>query len=189
MCFVSPRATIAAIVAVILTAIPRANGAQTPPPTGTFVPGTREIFSLDLSSTPAGGLPKTLKTIDPKSKLAVAMKDGVPMLKAVELSEFRIDLGESLPETFTLEFDVTPKACCNPEDLSFEGARIGTRSAVSAHVVWDADQLLVVGGGTYFQIPMPADLAATLPMALTHVAVSFDGGTLSMFTNGRLLYT
>ena len=101
-------------------------------------PGAAQnIFVLDLSGTPVGEFPTSIKQL--KGSLEVAIKDGVPMLKASVSSEFLITLPQALPTDFTLEFDLVPKACCSPQDLSFEGAPTINQSAGSAHVLWDSD--------------------------------------------------
>src|SRR5262249_30274174 len=98
---------------------------------------------------------------------------------------------EVLPADFTLEFSLVPKACCNPEDLSFEGTRTVNQGAASAHILWDSDEALaVIGGGPdNYETPMPEELRTTLPGALTQVNVSFTGSTVKLFTSGRRLYT
>ena len=75
--------------------------------------------------------------------LEVALKNGVPMLKASALSEFRIALppGQVLPRDFTLEFDLVPKRGSNPQDLSFEGTPTINQDVGSAHVLWHATPL------------------------------------------------
>lgn len=57
------------------------------------------------------------------------------MLKASAEAEFVVTLREALPQNFTIEFDLIPKACCNPADLSFEGPP--TRGQSSAPVSVD----------------------------------------------------
>ena len=74
-----------------------------------------------------------------KGSMEVALKDGIPMLKASVSSEFLITLPQALPADFTLEFDLVPKACCAPQDLSFEGTPLINQGAGSAHVLWDSD--------------------------------------------------
>ena len=39
------------------------------------------------------------------------------MLKASDRSEFLISFKETLPQNFTIEFDVVPKMCCQPHRL------------------------------------------------------------------------
>src|ERR1043165_9233554 len=77
---------------------------------GAFVPGGRELYALDLKSAPAGGLPKGIRLL--RGKPTIVTKDGAPMLKASEPVEFLVSLAEFLPDGFTLEFEIIPKACC-----------------------------------------------------------------------------
>jgi len=115
------------------------------------------------------------------------------MLKASVSSEFLITLpqGQVLPPDFTLEFDLVPKACCNPQDLSFEGTPTINQGAGSAHVLWDSDgYLAVIGGGpNNYEAPMPEDLRTTLPGVLTRVVAVVQGPTIRLYTNGRRHYT
>ena len=165
---------------------------QSPPPgvpvAAGFVAGSRTIFDLNLAATPLGEFPRHLKAL--QGTMTVVQKDGMPMLKASSASEFLILLPEVLPQDFTVEFALVPKGCCNPQDLTFEGSRTQNRGVASAHVEWDSDgQLMVAGGGTMYQAPMPDDLKAALPGVLTQVAVSFAGSTIKLYTNGRRLWT
>ncbi len=153
-----------------------------------FIPGGRDIVNLDFAGTPIGELPKGLRLL--QGNLEVVDKDGVHMLRASSPSEFVIQLPEALPRDFTVEFELIPKACCNPEDLMLEGVISGSRSSVSAQLTWHPGHLMVVGGNSsMFQMDMPAAIGAVLPSALTKVVVSFEDETVKMYTNGRRLYT
>jgi hypothetical protein len=107
------------------------------------------------------------------------------MLKASEPTEFLVTLPEFLPNGFTLEFEITPKACCNPEDISFEGTATQARSSTSMHVVWHPASIIAAGGGDYAQVPMPQDLSEILASNPTTVEASFEGTAFKLFTNGR----
>jgi hypothetical protein len=152
-----------------------------------ITPGAREIIALTFANTAVGEFPKGLRLL--KGSLEVVDKDGVGMLRATTPSEFRITLPEALPEDFTLEFDLMPKECCNPEDLAFEGTPAMSRSTSSAQVSWSSETQTVVGGGAYFQAATPAKLRETLVGQLNQIMASFEGGTLKLYTNGERLYT
>ena len=171
-------------VLLALACLGRTALAQVPPP------GRAHLFVLDLSGTPVGEFPTSIKQL--KGSLEVALKDGVPMLKASVTSEFLITLPQALPTDFTLEFDLVPKGCCNPSDLSFEGTPTINQGAGSAHVLWDSDGYLAIiggGGATNYEAPMPEDLRATLPGVLTNVVAVVQGPTIRLYTNGRRHYT
>jgi hypothetical protein len=148
-----------------------------------FVAGGRELYALDLKSSPSGGLPKGIRLL--RGKPTIVTKDEGPMLKASEPTEFLVTLSEFLPDAFTLEFEIIPKACCNPEDISFEGTATQARSTTSMHVVWHPATIIAVGGGDYVQIPMPQDLSEVLASNPTKVEASFEGTAFKLFTNGR----
>ena len=119
----------------------------------------------------------------------VATKDGAQMLKASTPTEILITLPEALPRDFTIEFDIIPKQCCNPEDLAFEGKATLSQSSGSARVLWHPDAQTVMGGGAHYQSATPADLRETTRGQLTHIVASFEGETFKLYTNGRRLYT
>ncbi len=146
-------------------------------------------FVLDLAGTPLGEIPTAIKQT--KGMLEVVMNAGQPMLKASASSEFTITLPQPLPQVFTLEFDLVPKACCNPQDLSFEGTATINQGAGSAHVLWDSDgYLAIIGGGpNNYEAPMPEDLRTSLPGVLTSVVAIVEGPTIKLYTNGRRMYT
>lgn len=152
---------------------------------GGFTPGGRELFSLDFAAEQVGEFPKSLRLR--KGTMDIVEKDGQKMLKASDLAEFLINFREVLPNDFTLEFDLVPKECCAPQDISFEGTMTINQGEASAHVLWRREALQVIGGkpNNNVDIKMPEDLAATLPGQLTEIRVSVDGTNLKLFTNGR----
>jgi hypothetical protein len=163
-----------------------------------FVPGGRQIVLLDFSTFPLGPLlaPPANRCVAGSAcrlvgDLEIVMKDGVRMLRASSRSSFVVALPEMLPSDFTLEFDLVPKECCMPEDLGFEGRADITQDAYSANVLWHRDYLHVVGGiaNESYDRPMPPALRAALPGALTNIAVSLQGQTLRVFTNGQPIHS
>ena len=96
-------------------------------------PGRPTVYSfvLNLAGTPVGEIPTAIKQT--KGIMEVVIKDGMPMLKASAASEFVITLPQVLPPDFTLEFEIVPKLCCNPQDLSFEGTPTINQGTGSAH--------------------------------------------------------
>src|SRR5688500_18512487 len=175
---------IAAVAGATVLLTGRAAG-QSPPP------GRAHLFVLDLSGTPVGEFPTTIK--QRQGSMEVVIKHGMPMLKASVTSEFVITLppGEVLPADFTLEFDLVPKPCCNPPDLSFEGTYPINQGPGSAHVLWDSDGYLAIvgGGGVTYEAEMPKNFRTTLPGVLTHVVAVVQGPTIRLYTNGQRHYT
>jgi hypothetical protein len=151
-----------------------------------FVPGGRAIVSLSFAGTAPGSLPAGVRV---SGNLQVVDKDGVRMLRASSRSELLLQLPEVLPQDFTLEFDLIPKTCCNPEDLAFEGTTTISQSSTSANVLWHREHLAVLGGGDAYHAAMRPDLRDQLPGQLTTVAASFEGNTLKLYTNGQRLFT
>ncbi len=178
------------LLAVLLTAaVGRAEPglAQSTTTMSGFVPGHRTIWALNFSNLLPDSLPKGIRLL--RGNLEISTKDGAPTLKATSPSEFLVRLPEVLPADFTIEFELAPKACCNPEDLMFEGTAAMNRGPASAQISWTPSGLMVVGGGPVYQGDMPEDLKATTPGTLTQVNVSFQAGTVKLYTNGKRLTT
>ena len=171
--------------------LPGASSAQsTTTFAGSFVPGSRTIFELDLSSATPGEVPNQIRLL--KGNVTLVQKDGKPMLQATTLTEFLIELPEVLPADFTVEFALVPKLGGANPDLTFEGTRAINQDVASAHILWDARSALSIIGGAAndnYQSSLAEELRATLPGALTQVSVSFAGSTIKLYTNGRRMYT
>ena len=185
-----------AVLLALSLLMPGRGSAQPTPPPGVafgagFQPGGQQLFALDLRSTPIGEFPSNLGFST--GIMEVVLKNGVRMLKASAASAFLIRLPQVLPRDFTVEFDLIPKGCCNEPDLSFEGTPTIDQGVASAHILWQAEgisNLMVIGGASdNYESPIPENLRVTLPGVLTKVAVSFEGSTVKLYTNGRRLFT
>src|ERR1041385_2066777 len=162
-----------------------------------FVPGTRDIFVLDFGSSGPGGLPKGLtvksvysdKYLDAAPDLvSVVTKDGAPALKAVKHVQLKIQLPDALPDVFTIEFEIMPKAGGGPEDLSFDGTVGDSRGPMSMQVVWQVQSVSAVGGCEQCQIQIPNALKDVVASQLTKIQASFQGTTFQLFTNGQPMF-
>lgn len=69
-----------------------------------FVPGERVLFSEDYTSDKVGDFPKRLQFLN--GNMEVVDAQGTQWLRATSGSAFAIELGETLPERFTLELPV-----------------------------------------------------------------------------------
>lgn len=184
-------------VLVALALLARAAGAAAQSTTqvaatSTFAPGGEELFALDFARATIGSFPGTIRRLS--GTLEVVTKDGTPMLRASEQSEFLISLSRPLPQSFTIEVDIVPKDCCPPPDLTLEGTATINQGTSSAHLLWTADASFgwvgVVGGATdNHEFQMPDEVRVALPGSLAKVGVSVDGGTIKFYTNGRQLYS
>ena len=162
-----------------------------------FVPGTRVLYDLNVPPPPPpppGQPPKPRPGIRvQKGAWAPVQKDGRRMFKAARQTELLVSLLEKLPQDFTVELELVPKECCPPPDLTLEGTAAVDQGPRSAHLLWQADGAVAVigGGGTQdnYESPMPDDFKVTMPGAPTHVALSVEGSTIKLYTNGRRLYT
>lgn len=163
----------------ILPLVSRVSRAQTGP---AFVPGSRELFLTEWSGN---GLPSNVTL---RGAGTVVTKEGARMFKAAGplLTELVIRLPENLPDAFTIELDLIPKAAGAPTDLGFEGTPEPSQSAYSAYVTWAPAGLVVSGGGDqFFQKATPPDMAEALPGNLTHVAARIDAAGIRFYLNSR----
>ena len=182
-----PAALVTAVVALL--AMPHRSPAQS----SGFVAGTRDLFVLDMASTPLGELPQACGPKRPppcvetlRGNLTTVDKDGSHMLRAADPAELWIKLAEVMPADFTIEIDLVPKTCCNPSDLEFDGSRAHDRGPASTQLEWNPSSLYVIGGGEPVQVAMPDELKAAIPAELTEVRASIDAaGTFKVYTNGK----
>jgi hypothetical protein len=179
---------IAAIAALLVAAgLAGTGSAQSTTTMSGFAPGTRTIYQMSFTGLQPGNLPEGIKLL--QGNLEVGSKDGRPTLSSTTASEFLVNLPEALPADFTIEFDIAAKKNGGPDDLMFEGSRSRNRGVASAEVTWHPERLSVVGGGEMYQSPMPEDLGVSLPGLFAQVGISYAGGALKLYTNGRRLYT
>lgn len=124
--------------------------------------------------------------IRPDGYMQMVVKDGQRMLKASGQVALLVTLPDALPPDFTVEFDIVPKPCCNPEDISIEGTKAIDRGAESALVAWRYDGLWIYGGGFIrpYSAEMPKELDGKLVGQLTKIVFEFQGDQLRVFTNG-----
>jgi outer membrane protein OmpA-like peptidoglycan-associated protein len=69
-----------------------------------FVPGERVLFTEDYTSDKVGDFPKRLQFLN--GNMEVVDAKGTPWLRATSGSAFAVELGEVLPDRFTIEFPV-----------------------------------------------------------------------------------
>ena len=174
------RTSWSVVTLVVVTAGTASRGtAQTQTVTG----GARQIMALDFTAMPVGDFPKR-NDLHTQSSLEIVDHNGVHMLKAGLASAFVIDLPESLPDLFTLEFDVVSQECCGSDDLSFETTK-NDPNQNSAKVTWSPASQKVIGGGG-----SPFSATTTLSGGqLAHIIASIDGTTIKLWTDNVRLYT
>ncbi len=146
------------------------------------------LFALDLQGTALDEFPSAVKALN--GVMTVVDKNGQHMLMVSSPSELLITLPQLLPPVFTVEVDLVPKVCCNPDDFMLEGTPTMNRGPASVQLTWHPRRIGAVGGGgQMYQADVPADLAAAAPGNLTHLVIEVNGPTIKLWTNGRRLYT
>ena len=138
-------------------------GAQRPTiVAGTFTPAGQVLFYTDFSQDPVGSFPQGLRHV--KGPLEVVDAGGTRLLRSVGPSEFVIPLSGRLPQDFTLEFTLLPRAsrAYGGEELTFEGGAVRTSmddDPGSAWVLWNQMLTRIRGGGADpGQVLLPEDL-------------------------------
>jgi len=168
---------------------------------GDFVAGSRDLFVLDLASTPTGELPQVCGPKKPppclemlRGNVTTVDKDGQRMLRAADPAQLWLRLPQVMPNDFTIEIDLIPKSLgLAPSDFAFEGAREQNRGVASMMVEWSTQHLAAVGGATengsatMFQRDQPEDLMLATSAQLTELRTSFDNGTFKLYVNGQRL--
>ena len=152
-----------------------------------FTTGGRDIVNMTFGSTPVGELPTGLKLLS--GTVDVVDVNGTHMLRASSQAELELPLPQVLPQDFSVEFELIPKQCCNPQDFAIEGTSVGHSNPGSSQITWHRNRVTVIGGGESFAAEMPDVLANSTPGMPTVVTVVMQGTTLKLYTNGRRLYT
>ena len=70
-----------------------------------FVPGERVLIAEDFSKDRVGNFPKRFELID--GNMEIVEWQGKRWLRATSAGDFSVELPETLPERFTIEFDLT----------------------------------------------------------------------------------
>jgi hypothetical protein len=152
-----------------------------------FTTGGRDIVNMTFGSTPVGELPTGLKLLS--GTVDVVDVNGTHMLRASSQAELELPLPQVLPQDFSVEIELIPKQCCNPQDIAIEGTSVGHSNPGSSQITWHRNRVTVIGGGDSFAADMPDVLANATPGMPTVVTVVMQGPTLKLYTNGRRLYT
>ena len=173
-----------ALSCVLVASISVAAAGQTPgvkPPTG------RVLVVMDFTTAPLGQLPPGVELLD--GTMEVVNKFGTRMLRASSVSSFLVRLPEVLSQDFTLEFDLVPKVSANPEDLAVEGTPTINQGDESTNLLWHSSNVRAIGGGPYFDAPMPEAASVKLAGSPASVVVAMEGTLMKVYANGQLTHT
>ncbi len=179
---------------LVLWLLPIAAGGQAVTASaGTPPPPASDIALVDFARSNLGplgtGASGILRALE--GTLEIVDHPQGRMLRASSRSTLVLSLPSTLLRDFTLEFDLVPKECCQPEDLAIEGSGtlIPNQGPASANILWSRESFQVIGGGQNIDRPVPDAVAASLPGALTNIRFTFRGDELTVYTNAQLLYT
>jgi OmpA-OmpF porin, OOP family len=113
-----------------------------------FVPGQRTIFFTDFTDDQVGNFPQRLDFKNGQMEV-VEFEDGQRALKASSDAVFTIPLPETLPQKFTLEFDVINRKSQGvaANTITVYGGGEARSSDKSMEVGWGQNGLSTVGGG------------------------------------------
>jgi OmpA-OmpF porin, OOP family len=113
-----------------------------------FVPGQRTLYFTDFTEDQVGNFPQRLQFKSGQMEV-VEFEGGQRALKASSAGTFTIPLPETLPQKFTLEFDVinrkTQGVAANT--ITVIGGSEGTSSDKSIEIGWGHNGLAALGGG------------------------------------------
>ena len=153
-----------------------------------FVPGSTVLFFTDFSDDRVGNFSRRLRYVG--GSMDVVERDGVKMLRSVARSTFLIPVGRTLPERFTLEFDIIAPHLGGYDLLAFEGGPSLDRGAQSAEINWHPTSALIIGSGLSASsaVKIPDAMQPLILNQLAHVRVLMDGAYFKMYTNERRLY-
>lgn len=153
-----------------------------------FAPGGQDLFVFDVAAT-RGTFPRGVSRLS--GTVEWVTKDGQPMLRATERSELLITLpiGQTLPQSFTIEVDLVPRDGGPEPDLRLEGTPVINQDVGSAHLQLTTDAsfgtIYIVGGASDIpEFPIPDNVRVTLPETFTRVGVGVEGNTIRFFING-----
>jgi OmpA-OmpF porin, OOP family len=153
-----------------------------------FVPGSRVIFYTDFTEDKVGNFARRLKYRS--GPVEIVERDGQKVLRAVGPAEFLISVGTTLPEKFTLEFDlIAPPTAQMARTIQFEGGFRSTVGPQSAKVIWSPPGTWIESGDRNMgnsTVRMPAGMEVSGVVA--HIRVLMDGAYFKMYTNERRMY-
>ena len=153
-----------------------------------FVPGNKVIVFTDFSDDRVGNFARRLKYVS--GPMDVVERDGVKMLRSVGRSTFLIPVGRTLPERFTLEFDIIAPGLGGYDLLAFEGGPELDRGDQSAEINWHPTGTVIIGSGQNMgnSVKLPEAMQPLIVDQLAHVRVLMDGKYFKMYTNERRMY-
>jgi OmpA-OmpF porin, OOP family len=113
-----------------------------------FVPGQRTIFLTDFTDDQVGNFPQRLDFKNGQMEV-VEFEGGQRALKASSDAVFTIPLPETLPQKFTLEFDVINRKSQGvaANTITVYGGGEASSSDKSMEVGWGQNGLSTIGGG------------------------------------------
>jgi outer membrane protein OmpA-like peptidoglycan-associated protein len=145
-----------------------------------FIPGDRVLFAEDLASDKVGDFPKRLNF--KSGTMEIVEWQGRRLLHVTaDPSVFQVPLGETLPDRFTIEFDVYNTQAADGTDVITAALPDGGAPAYRGDKInfgsWRGSGLW--SGGQ----PVSTDKVPAIEKGLVHARIMADGGYVKVFAN------
>lgn len=154
-----------------------------------FVPGQRTLFFTDFSEDEVGNFPQRLEFKNGQLEV-VEFEGGQRALKASSDAVFTIPLPETLPEKFTLEFDVINRKTFGvaANTITVYGGTETRSTDQVMEIGWGPNALSTMGGGLENQwIPTKGDDKERYAGHPTSFRILADGKYLKAYTDEKRL--
>jgi outer membrane protein OmpA-like peptidoglycan-associated protein len=154
-----------------------------------FVPGNKILFFTDFSEDKVGNFARGLKYVG--GPMEVVERDGAKVLRSIARSTMLIPVGRTLPQRFTLEFDIISMNPGIVDQLVLEGGKDRDRGAKSAEIDWSPRGTFILGSGQNqgtSPVSIPDAMQTQIIGNVTHIRVLMDSGYFKMYVNERRMY-
>jgi OmpA-OmpF porin, OOP family len=144
-----------------------------------FVPGDRVLFAEDFAADRVGNFPRRLEFVE--GNLEIVEWQGARFLRSTAESGFNVRLPETLPERFTIEFDLHTQIFLGEAHVLTEPQR----NSYEANAAIYGGPLLVFGRRSGISAPEALTSTPQFVESLVPVRIMADGDYVKVFLNER----
>jgi OmpA-OmpF porin, OOP family len=144
-----------------------------------FVPGDRVLVAEDFSTDRVGNFPRRLEFVE--GNLEIVEWQGARFLSSTAESGFNVRLPETLPERFTIEFDLHTQIFLGEAHVLTEPQR----NSYEANAAIYGGPMLVFGRRSGISVPEALTSTPQLVESLVPVRIMADGDYVKVFLNER----